>query len=400
MSILHELSVAAQRWRHVRRAGAAAPPMDAAAFRAGFAPLLEAAADEIAAHAFVELPANRMPWTASGIVLAPGDEVTIFSAGRIWLSRALDIWVGPQFQIWGRIGEAGEVFNGVHDAMTITARDGGLLFLAGQFPGQFADRQGRVQPDLNVYEKADGHFTSLVIRWKGPAARGLAAMRQAGDMAGDMAGDREGGAAGGVAGLVAAEQDRLANPHRAPDGWHHLWFLGQSEIFRPGTADGAPCISCRTGANVGILQKEVSLPLRPDTELHWEWKLDALPSALPEDTAASHDYFSIAVEFENGRDITYYWSRELPVGHAYWCPLPTWKDREYHIVQRSGEADLGRWLPEARHLYTDYSVHMGEPPQRIVRVWLIAVGIFQRLGGAADFRRITIRDADGTHPVL
>lgn len=384
MGALHDITVAARRWRQVRRAGASSPAMEGRAFRAAAAPLLDAGAAEIAAYCFVDLPANRMPWTGTDIELAPGDQVTVLSVGRIWLARALDIWAGPQFQVWGRIGESGEVFNGTHDAMTATAQAPGRLYLAGQFPGQFADRQGRVQPDLGVYEGAKGGFTALAIRWKGEAAAGLDAMRGGGD----------------VNGLVAAERARLDDPHRAPDGWRHLWFLGQSDIFRAAEADGRPCIQCRTGANVGILQKDVSVPLRPDTELHWEWKLDKLPSALPEDTAASHDYFSIAIEFENGRDITYHWSRELPVGRAYWCPLPTWKDREFHVVQRSGEADLGKWLSETRHLYTDYTEYMGAPPARIVRVWLIAVGLFQRLGGAADFRAITIRNAGGEHTVL
>lgn len=384
MGAMHDLSVAARRWRQVRRTGAAAPPMDGTAFRAAMAPMIDAAQGAIAEHAIVELPAGRLPWTGTPVVLAPNDQVTVISVGRIWLSRALDIWVGPQFQVWGRIGETGEVFNGTHDAMTVTAKEGGRLYLAGQFPGQFADRQGRVQPDLGVYEGAVGDITALVIRWNGEPAPGLDAMLAAGD----------------VNGLIAAERARIADPHRAPDGWKHLWFLGQSDIFRSSEADGQPCIQCRTSANVGILQKDVSLPLHPDTELHWDWKLGRLPSALPEDTAASHDYFSIAVEFENGRDITYYWSRELPEGRAYWCPLPTWKDREFHVVQRSGEADLGKWLSEMRHLYTDYTAYMGEPPARIVRVWLIAVGLFQRLGGAADFRNIYISGGGDMRRIL
>ena len=45
-------------------------------------------------------------------------------------------------------------------------------------------------------------------------------------------------------------------------------------------------------------------------------KLDAaaLPGLLREDSVPSHDYLSIAVEFENGLDLTYYWSTALPVG--------------------------------------------------------------------------------------
>ncbi len=389
MGAAHDISVAFKRWRQVKRRGAAAPEMSSEEFRAHAQKLIDAAADHIVEAAFVDLPPSRMPWTSSDIVLEAGDQVTLLSVGRLYLSRPLDIWVGPQFQVWGRIGETGEIFNGTGDTMTVTAgaidETGGRLYLGGQFPGQFSDRQGRLIPDLNAYKNSDGEFTVLVIRWRGDAADGLAAMAKAGD----------------VAGLVDQERARLVEPTLPPKGWKHLWFLGQNDIY----SDDAPthhhaCIHCHTDSNVGILQKETPFALERETQISWDWKVDAIPSALPEDTAASHDYISIAVEFENGRDITYYWSRELPVGKAYWCPLPTWKDREFHVVIRSGERDLGKWLSETRNLYTDYEQYMGAPPTRIVRVWFIANSLFQRIPGTADFANIKLSNPDESLTVL
>jgi hypothetical protein len=52
-------------------------------------------------------------------------------------------------------------------------------------------------------------------------------------------------------------------------------------------------------------------------------------------------YLSIAVEFENGQDLTYYWSAALPEETAYRCPLPWWDRHETHIAMRSGSAGLG-----------------------------------------------------------
>jgi len=386
MGIAHDLGVAFKRWRYVSKHGKAAPPMSGDVFRAQAQPLLAAASEHIAEAAFIDLPPSRMPWTATDMMLEDGDEVTLLSVGRLWLSRGLDIWVGPQFQVWGRIGETGEVFNGARETMTVTAAGtgagtssgtgatGGRLYLGGQFPGQFSDTQGRMLPGLNAYAGADGAFTVLAIRWRRGAADGLAAMATAGD----------------VAGLVATERARLAQPDTPPHGWKHLWFLGQNTIYTEQSDAGEACIHCHTDRNVGILQKETPFALTPHTEISWAWKVDALPSALPEDTAASHDYISIAVEFENGRDITYYWSRDLPVGHAYWCPLPTWKDREFHVVVRSGTRALGQWLTETRNLYTDYETYMGTPPARVVRVWFIANSLFQRIPGTADFKNITL----------
>ena len=105
----------------------------------------------------------------------------------------------------------------------------------------------------------------------------------------------------------------------------------------------------------------------------------------------SHDYMSIAVEFNDGRDITYYWSSELAEETGYWCPLPTWKDREFHVVVRSGSEGLGRFLDEERHLYADYQRYVGRPPGRIERVWLIANYTFQRGVGRCAYRDIEIR---------
>jgi hypothetical protein len=387
MGVVHDLGVAFRRWRYVSKHGKAEAPMSGDAFRSQAQPLIDAAADQIAEAAFIDLPPSRMPWTSTDMVLEDGDEVTLLSVGRLWLSRGLDIWVGPQFQIWGRVGETGEVFNGTRESMAVTASDtgttGGRLYLGGQLPGQFSEKTGRMMPDLNAYEGADGEFTVLAIRWRTSAAEGLAAMAAAGPEAGD------------VNGLVANEAARLASPDTPPEGWNHLWFLGQNNIYteQSGESGEHACIHCHTDQNVGILQKETPFALTPDTEISWDWKVDAIPSALPEDTAASHDYISIAVEFENGRDITYYWSRELPVGTAYWCPLPTWKDREFHVVIRSGEQDLKTWLSERRNLHADYARYMGEPPERIVRVWFIANSLFQRIPGTADFRNITLANA-------
>ena len=114
----------------------------------------------------------------------------------------------------------------------------------------------------------------------------------------------------------------------------------------------------------------------------------------------SHDYLSLAVEFDNGRDITYYWSSSLPEGTGYDCPLPNWKGIEYHVVVRSGPLGLGEWLDERRNLHADYSKYMGEPPARITRVWLIANSIFQRGEGDCEYAQIVLHGADGELRVL
>ena len=109
-----------------------------------------------------------------------------------------------------------------------------------------------------------------------------------------------------------------------------------------------------------------------------------------------NDYLSIAVEFDNGQDLTYLWSATLPVGTSFRCPFPWWNERETHHVIRSGPAGLGRWQEETQPLLADYERAIGgPPPSRIVAVWLISVAILQRGRGECEYRKIELRGGSG-----
>ena len=128
--------------------------------------------------------------------------------------------------------------------------------------------------------------------------------------------------------------------------------------------------------------------------------MDELPIDLAEDTVPSHDYLSIAVEFDDGQDLTYYWSAALPEGTVYRCPLPTWKDKETHVVVRCGTAGLGQWLDEERDLHADYARILGGPAREVVRIWLIANSLFQRGHGRCEYASIHLVTNEGTLEVL
>ena len=170
-----------------------------------------------------------------------------------------------------------------------------------------------------------------------------------------------------------------------------MWFLGRSEIYHDEqTVQGDPSIHCHTKQNVCILQKDAPFDLTPDTRLEWTWKVDELPSDFEECTLPTHDYMSIAVEFDDGQDLTYYWSHSLPVETCYRCPLPTWNHRETHLVVRSGKRDLGKWLNESRNVYEDCVKAYGKAPKRIVRIWLIANSLLQRKQGICEYANIKL----------
>jgi hypothetical protein len=214
-----------------------------------------------------------------------------------------------------------------------------------------------------------------------------------------------GSAAAGVAALAprlpgdalfAMEADRLAHAVAPPEGWRHLWFLGPTECFTADSADdGRAAIRVDTANSVGILQKPVDFALGPATTLAWRWRVDELPAVAGENDPIAHDYTSLALELDNGQDLTWYWSAGLPVGTHYRCPLPTWAARETHWVVRSGADGLGRWHEERRVVAADYGAAVGaDVPARVVAVWLIAVSIFGHRRGRATFADVVLRDGD------
>jgi Protein of unknown function (DUF3047) len=328
----------------------------------------------LVARDLVELPADRPPWYDTGIDLAEGQSVTWLAGGRVVLSTLLDIFIGPHFQLWARVGD-GPVFRGTRATHTFQALRPGRLRLASYFPAEWADSSGTLATSEDAYRGVSGGMVAIVLRWNGSPLDGLRALQSSVPHP-----------------LIDLEIDRLTNPVLRPDGWTYLWFLGESEIYSASPADRG-AIECKTHCDVGILQHDVDLPFTEGTRLAWSWKVDVLPSTLAEDVLPTHDYLSIAVEFSNGIDLTYYWSAGLAVGTGYWCPLPTWAKREYHVAARSGTAELGRWIDEDKDLYADYVAHIGKPPERIRRVWLIANSMFQRGRGECAYRAIRLRSA-------
>ena len=346
----------------------ASPPRD----RETLAALQRLIPDDAGETRLVHVPADRSPWTGTGLRLRASDEVSTFAGGRVFYSRLLDIWGGPVPQLWFRAGESG-VFRGTRDVHTFTAADGELQ-LASFPPGIWTDPSGehRILPGER---RPRGGLDVLVVRWAEDA---------------DSTAVLHDLTAGDTSGLAAAELDRRATLVAEPAGWTHLWDVGGSEIYRQADDE----MECATHADVGIVKRPVDFPLTDATRLRWSWRVDELPSELAEDTLPTHDYMSIALEFDNGHDLTWHWSAELAPGHSYRCPIPAWRERETHMVVRRGQAGLGRWVSEERAVRRDFATAVGPPPDRIVGVWLIAVSLFQRGRGRCAYAGIELRDGE------
>lgn len=388
--IAHDIAVAARlaaRSLARRLSGATPPVVSDAEFLATLTPWLEALPRDVArSHAFLRI-GPRAAWLDTGLLLEPGDTVTLLAAGRVYFSRVLDIWVGPSLRLWYRVGTGNPVFRSARDTLTFTATEPGLLQIASRFPGEWLDPAGRQEASAPEFAGASGDLSVLAVLWaRGADVHGLF---------------RRFSKEVRVPGLVLAEAERLEQSGAPPPSWRNDWRIGANEIFTTVSAPhGRQGIGCCTHGDVGILQRDARIPLAPGTQLQWTWRVQRLPSDLAEDTIPSHDYLSIAVEFDDGQDITYFWSATLPEGTAFRCPLPVWRDIESHVVVRSGNRDLGRWLDEQRDLYADYRRIVGGRAREVVRVWLIGESVMQRGQGRCEYASIRLATNERTVEVL
>lgn len=320
------------------------------------------------------LAPSTLPWSPPLGELKAGQQVTFFLNGLWWFSKEHGRWLEPGFVFFARIagsGGASAIHNTMQNTGTLTADRAGRLQIARSM-GEFANPQGDLAVPLAQYLAGEGRVEGVAVVWNGPAEDGLLALSARGD----------------VQGLVRAELQRQRQARLMPAGWHNFFAFGDGGIFTEGPGQR---IDCETHKNVGILQYPLAdQPLRRGLTLDWQWVVDRLPSHLPEDQILTHDYLSIAVEFDDGQDITYLWSSSLPVGQVFRCPLPGWDAVETHVVQRSGLADLGKAFDERRDLYEDYRRIVGGQATRAVRVWLIANSLFLRQIGRCAYRRIAI----------
>ncbi len=332
---------------------------------------------------FTLTPAN-LPWSQTLGELQAGQQVTFFLNGLWWFSKEHGRWLEPGFVFFARVagnGGASAIHNTMQNTGTLTADRAGRLQIA-RSAGEFANPQGDLAVPPAQYLAGEGRVEGVAIVWKGTAEDGLLALSAQGD----------------VQGFVRAELQRMRQARLMPAGWQNFFAFGDGGIFTEGPGQR---IDCETHKNVGILQYPLAdQPLRPGLTLDWRWVVERLPSNLPEDQILTHDYLSIAVEFDDGQDITYLWSSSLPVGKVFRCPLPGWDAVETHVVQRSGLADLGKAFDERRDLFEDYRRIVGGKATRVVRVWLIANSLFLRQIGRCAYRRIAIGQAGQQQRIL
>jgi DUF3047 family protein len=363
--------------RQVREPAPPAPePLDLAPCGAA----LERAGASVAR---IRLDARAEPWTATGLQAARGAPVTWLAHGDTWFLTRRGIHLEAAFQLRMRTGGAPPSLLGTGPTHTVDAPDDGPVELCSLFPAELRGPEERIVYDRIMPRRAfRGGFDVVVATW--PPGTDVA--------------QRLGEAAGhDPTGLCRREADRLATPVEPPPGWHRHPMLPVTGVHS--AHDGV--VAAHTQGEVEIIRREARAPLTPTLALRWRWRLDHLASPAAEHTLLTHDYVSVAVEFDDGRDLTYYWSAGLPPEAHYRCPLPHWREREWHLVVRSGEHGLGEWQREERLVAPDRDRAIGgAAPREVVRVWLIATTVCARGDGVAQYADIELVDGDTTVRVL
>lgn len=351
----------------------AAPTVDGEALRN----LIAEAAAEVR---LVEVPVNRRPWTTTGMRAARSELVTWLAWGQAYLIRPLGLGVSPSLGLLGRV-QGGAAKTSARETFTYTADRSGPIELGARFPGEL-QKDGSITVDRLPYRVMRGGFTAVVARW-GRATDPKTALQTL--------------AARDPSGLCAAEATRMEAPPHPPQGWEHHPLLGREDVYR--ASPNGISADCRHSN--AIIRHTANAALTPTLRLRWSWRVNELPSQLPEDTQLTHDYLSVALEFDDGRDLTWQWSCALPEGFAYPCPLEHWRHRETHVVVRSGSADLGRWLEDERAVLADHRAAIGgRVPARVVRAWLLAGSLFQAGVARAEFGRMDLVDGERIIRVL
>ena len=201
--------------------------------------------------------------------------------------------------------------------------------------------------------------------------------------------------------LAGRSLKALKETRQLPEGYEYLWYLAQSNVFAGFSEGDRRGIHAVTDDDFGIIKKPLDIPLTPSTKISFDWLYSHLPALVSETDPANHDYLSIALEFENGQDITWMWSKDIKPDTIFECPLPEWQHRETHIVLQSGAEGLGEWHSHTRSVQDDYAAAVGgEMPSRIVGVWIIGNAVFGLQPAEAYFANAVVSDGETSHKLM
>jgi hypothetical protein len=333
-------------------------------------------AEESDQQTLVVLDNAMAGWVSTGLTVDAGDSLALFGTGT-WITQGITF--EPRHLLWYRISDQGPAVNFSANQEIFSADRAGELFVTLRPLGVYwSDERGTYPAGFSQLPAIPLAINVAAVRLSGAVEPSLQKMADDGH---DQA---------------ALALQTLSTRRVLPEGFDYLSYVGRSNVWAADTAEGEPGIHAQTSDDFGIVKKVLDIPLTPDTEISFDWRYDAVPALGPETAAQFHDYLSIAIEFDNGQDLTWMWSKELEAESHFGCPLEWWDSRETHYVLQSGSEGLGNWHSHTRNILTDYEASIDLPaPERIVGVWFIANSLFGRQPAVASFAEVIISSEQG-----
>ena len=334
------------------------------------------AKSHVAAFTRTHLTNALAGWVGTGLQVSKGQSMTLFGDGEI--DAGIGVPLYARHALWYRIGTDGDAKNLASDADTVVAGTSGELSVAIRPLGVYwTNRRGTFDAALTAQEPVPVDLTIVSVAWQDKPAPGIRALYTAGIT------------------RATTALNNIGKAEQLPPGFEYLWYLGRSHVWQAWSDDTRKGIFAATSDDVGIVKKPLDIELTDDAEVSFYWHYASLPALGPETEAGFHDYLSVAIEFDNGQDITWMWAKHVESDTSFGCPLPWWDKRETHIVLQSGTEGLGEWHTHTRPIKADYLDAVGgESPKRIVGVWFIANSIFGRQPGEATFADVVIKSGE------
>jgi hypothetical protein len=94
-----------------------------------------------------------------------------------------------------------------------------------------------------------------------------------------------------------------------------------------------------------------------------------------DDFAAKLGITILKKDSNDPRELSYVWTRSLPEEKVivHERRILFWRFQYHRIVVQSGDADVGKWVSEARDLYADYKrIYPNEEPGKIVKIYVMS----------------------------
>jgi hypothetical protein len=323
----------------------------------------------VAAAGAARFESTAERWKSTGVSVTEGQGVTLFGFGKD---------VGAR--VWVRIGSA-DIVNLGEETYSFRSWSSGEIEVAAPPAGVNWERcDGKLPASAGSLPAEALDLAVVAVAWTSPPEEALAALSKQSEHE-----------------AVTRAKGDLERMRPLPAGFRSVCYLRRTNVFEAWEGDGRRGVWGNAASSAGIIKKAVDLPLDRSSEISFEWRYDALHALGPETDASHHDYSSIAVELDNGQDITWMRSPHLEAGTMFRCPLPWWDQRETHIVLSGGRDGLGEWQQHTRRILDDYEKAVGGvPPTRIVGVWFISVGIFDGTTPDTKYANVVLRSGGQT----